>query len=89
MDQKREGATEDVLRKYCVCMNNAMGDDESKSVTEWEKTHPDETKACDKEAGWKYVLKRSGRAPSRGALPQLHRRIVAKETPSRHLFSHT
>jgi len=52
-DNKKEGATEDVVRKYCVCMNNAMGDEESKSVTEWEKSHPDETKACDKEAGWK------------------------------------
>jgi hypothetical protein len=52
-DNKKESASEDVVRKYCVCMNNAMGDEESKSVTEWEKTHPDETKACDKEAGWK------------------------------------
>ena len=52
-DNKKEGATEDVVRKYCVCMNNAMGDEEAKSVSEWEKTHPDETKACDKEAGWK------------------------------------
>ena len=52
-DNKKEGATEDVVRKYCVCMNNAMGNEETKSVSEWEKTHPDETKACDKEAGWK------------------------------------
>ena len=52
-DNKREGAGEDVVRKYCVCMNNAMAADETKSITEWEKTHPDETKACDKEAGWK------------------------------------
>ena len=52
-DNKKEGAAEDVVRKYCVCMNNAMGDEETKSVTEWEKSHPDETKACDKEAGWK------------------------------------
>jgi hypothetical protein len=52
-DNKKEGATEDVVRKYCVCMNNAMGDEEAKSVSEWEKTHPDEIKACDKEAGWK------------------------------------
>ena len=52
-DNKKEGATEDVVRKYCVCMNNAMADSETKSVTEWEKTHPDETKACDKAAGWK------------------------------------
>ena len=52
-DNKKEGVTEDVVRKYCVCMNNAMGDEETKSVTEWEKSHPDETKSCDKEAGWK------------------------------------
>jgi hypothetical protein len=52
-DNKKECATEDVVRKYCVCMNNAMGNEETKSVTEWEKSHPDETKACDKEAGWK------------------------------------
>ncbi len=52
-DNKKEGATEDVVRKYCVCMNNAMGNEETKSVSEWEKTHPDEVKACDKEAGWK------------------------------------
>ena len=41
------------VRKYCVCMDNAMAKDETKSITEWEKTHPDETAACDKEAGWK------------------------------------
>jgi hypothetical protein len=52
-DNKREGATEDVVRKYCVCMDNAMAKDETKSITEWDKTHPDETAACDKEAGWK------------------------------------
>jgi hypothetical protein len=52
-DNKREGASEDVVRKYCVCMDNAMGKDETKSITEWEKTHLDETAACDKEAGWK------------------------------------
>ena len=29
-DNKREGATEDVVRKYCVCMDNAMAKDEFK-----------------------------------------------------------
>jgi hypothetical protein len=52
-DNKKEGAAEYVVRTYCVCMNNAMSDEESKSVSEWEKSHPDETKASDKEAGWK------------------------------------
>lgn len=52
-DNKKEGVTEDVVRKYCVCMNNAMSNEETKSISEWEKSHPDEMKACDKEAGWK------------------------------------
>ena len=39
-DNKREGASEDVVRKYCVCMDNAMAKDETKSITEWEKTTP-------------------------------------------------
>ncbi len=52
-DNKREGATREVVLKYCTCMNNKMDDNETKSITEWEKSHPDERKACDLEAGWK------------------------------------
>ncbi len=52
-DNKKEGAAEDVVKKYCVCMNNAMSTSETKSISEWEKSHPGEVKACDKEAGWK------------------------------------
>ncbi len=42
-----------VVLKYCTCMNNKMSDNETQSITEWEKTHVAERKACDKEAGWK------------------------------------
>ena len=52
-DNKREGAAKEVVLKYCTCMNNKMDDNETRSITEWEKTHPEEMKACDKEAGWK------------------------------------
>jgi hypothetical protein len=34
-------------------MNGKMSSDETKSITAWEKTHPAEMAACDKEAGWK------------------------------------
>jgi hypothetical protein len=51
-DNKKEGAGEDVVRKYCVCMNNKMAPDESRSISEWEKTHETERAACDKVAGW-------------------------------------
>jgi hypothetical protein len=47
------GASDEVIRKYCFCMNEKMDDNETKSITEWEKTHPRERAACDKESGWK------------------------------------
>jgi hypothetical protein len=47
------GASDAIVRKYCICMNEKMSDNETKSITEWEKTHPRERAACDKESGWK------------------------------------
>lgn len=47
------GASDAVILKYCTCMNNKMGDNETRSITQWEKTHETERKACDKESGWK------------------------------------
>jgi hypothetical protein len=52
-DNKREGATATVVAAYCACMNDKMSSDETLSITAWEKTHPKEMAACDKEAGWK------------------------------------
>jgi hypothetical protein len=42
-----------VIQKYCACMNDKMSSNETQSITQWEKTHVAERKACDKEAGWK------------------------------------
>ena len=47
------GASDTVIRKYCSCMNEKMDNNETKSITEWEKSHPRERAACDREAGWK------------------------------------
>jgi hypothetical protein len=52
-DNKREGATPEVVAAYCSCMNGKMGSNETLSVTAWEKSHPTEMAACDKESGWK------------------------------------
>ena len=51
-DNKGDAAANVVL-KYCTCMNNKMSDNETQSITQWEKTHVAERKACDKEAGWR------------------------------------
>jgi hypothetical protein len=47
------GASDEVIRKYCMCMNDKMDNNENQSITTWEKSHPKERSACDKESGWK------------------------------------
>lgn len=52
-NQNEPGATPVIARAYCVCMNEKMNSNESQSITQWEKSHPEERKACDKQAGWR------------------------------------
>jgi hypothetical protein len=47
------GASDAIIRKYCVCMNEKMDNNETRSITEWEKANPGARAACDKESGWK------------------------------------
>ena len=47
------GASPAVIRKYCVCMNDKMDNNETRSISEWEKSNPRARAACDKESGWK------------------------------------
>ncbi len=42
----------DVVKKYCTCMNDKMSDNETRTITEWEKANPNTRAACEKEAGW-------------------------------------
>ena len=53
LSDNKGDAPASVVLKYCTCMNNKMDEKETLSITAWEKTHPAERKACDKEAGWK------------------------------------
>lgn len=52
-DNKDEGAKEEVVYKYCSCMNDKMSDNETQSISQWEKSHPKEMKECEKKAGWR------------------------------------
>jgi hypothetical protein len=52
-DNQREAPSVEVISKYCTCMNGKMSSNETLSVSAWEKTHPAEQAACDKESGWK------------------------------------
>ncbi len=53
VNDNKGGAAAEVVLKYCTCMNNKMSNNETQSITQWEKTHVAERKACDREAGWK------------------------------------
>jgi hypothetical protein len=52
VNDDRGGATHEVILKYYTCMNNKMSDNETQSITQWEKSLVAERKACDREAGW-------------------------------------
>lgn len=52
-DNKDEGAAPDVVKKYCVCMNDKMDENETRSISQWEKANPQAMKDCEKKAGWK------------------------------------
>ncbi len=47
------GATPAIIRAHCICMNEKMDNNETQSITQWEKSHPNERRACDKQAGWR------------------------------------
>lgn len=51
-DNKDEGQTPAVITAYCTCMNNKMGSNETRSITQWEKANPRTQEACSKEAKW-------------------------------------
>ncbi len=53
MDNQAEKAGIEVIAKYCTCMNEKMSDNETLSITQWEKTRPAEMRACERASGWK------------------------------------
>lgn len=44
----------DIISKYCTCMNNEMDNNETRSISTWEKTAEGKVAMakCDKESGW-------------------------------------
>ena len=53
IDDNKGGAKPEVIRKYCQCMNDKMDNNETRSISQWEKSNPRARAACDKESGWK------------------------------------
>jgi hypothetical protein len=42
-----------VVLKYCVCMNDKMDDNETRTISQWEKANPKARAECDRISGWK------------------------------------
>ena len=53
IQDNKGGASDAIIRKYCICMNEKMDNNETRTITEWEKSNPRARAACDKESGWK------------------------------------
>jgi hypothetical protein len=47
-DNRGEGASQEVVRAYCVCMSEKMDTNETRSVTAWERANPGERQACER-----------------------------------------
>lgn len=51
-DNRDEGESRRVVTAYCTCMVNRMSDNETRSVTQWERANPRARRECAREAGW-------------------------------------
>ena len=51
-DNKDAKVSASVVSAYCTCMNNKMSDNETRSITQWEKANPNARRACERESGW-------------------------------------
>jgi hypothetical protein len=47
------GGTPQIVRAYCICMNEKMDSNETRSITQWEKANPGARKDCERKSGWK------------------------------------
>lgn len=51
-DNKDAKVAASIVAAYCTCMNSKMSDNETRSITQWEKANPNARKACEQQSGW-------------------------------------
>jgi len=42
-----------IIRAYCVCMNDKMDENETRSISQWERSNPAARRECDRVSGWR------------------------------------
>ena len=53
ISDNKGGASDAIVRKYCICMNEKMDNNETRSITQWEKANPGARRDCERKSGWK------------------------------------
>ena len=52
-NRSEAGGTPQIVRAYCMCMNEKMDDNETRSITQWERANPGARRDCERKSGWK------------------------------------
>jgi hypothetical protein len=52
-NQGEAGGTPAIIRAYCVCMNDKMDENETRSITVWERANPAARRDCERQSGWR------------------------------------
>jgi hypothetical protein len=47
------GGTPAIIRAYCICMNEKMDDNETRSISQWERANPAARRDCERQSGWR------------------------------------
>ena len=53
IDDNKGGAAPEIIRKYCICMNEKMDANETRSISQWERANPRARAECDRVSGWR------------------------------------
>ncbi len=51
-DNRNARVSSSVVRAYCACMNDQMSNNETRSISQWERSHPRERQMCERRSGW-------------------------------------
>lgn len=52
-DNRGARVSTSVVRAYCSCMNDRMSNNETRSISQWERANPRAREACERRAGWR------------------------------------
>ncbi|NKE48052.1 hypothetical protein HB662_24960 [Roseomonas frigidaquae] len=52
-DNRDARVSQRVVHAYCSCMNDRMSNNETRSITQWERANPRAREACERRSGWR------------------------------------